>query len=332
MVFNALVPIRLVENARKVFPNLPGRTSLSEQVDEQIECIREEVAAVISEAAEQDSTKFSLQADGWKSRLIKRDNYVCVILSWVDRSWKPRSACIAVEEFRPPRTGKRYHELFKESLEKVGLLPQHLVSAVSDHESAVRLGMKLLCPETAIGCGCHFTQLLFKHSFPTKRQCSGTDSSSESESSSSSSSSSEEEVPVGQAKASRKDPEHVSMQNAMKPLLKRFRRLLQYFVVNPDQYRQLEEEAKQRKLAWVCFQRETATRWSSTLALLETVCLNRSAINVCKELPGQKRLVCFHISLFEVFFAFRIASHDIAFQYITSKYFSRQKTPNRVED
>ena len=169
MCLRALVPVRTVEHARKVFSSLPGRTALSEQVSQQIKDIRAEVESVVQEAADQ-SCRFALQADTWKSRLVKRDHYLAVILTWVGPDSVHHSACIDVSEMTPPRNGAKYADMLGQALDKVGLTPEHLVAAVSDHEGAIRVGMRSLCQDGAIGCGCHLTQLLFKHALPSRRQ------------------------------------------------------------------------------------------------------------------------------------------------------------------
>ena len=57
-----------------------------------------------------------------------------------------------------PRSGEAYHAAFTEALERVGLTPADLVAGLSDHEGAVRKGLRLL-GAPLVGCGCHAIQL-----------------------------------------------------------------------------------------------------------------------------------------------------------------------------
>ena len=70
MVLEALVPVRSVEQANKIFPMLGGRSNLGKEVRQQVEDIKLEISAVVAEAKEA-GCKFALSTDSWKSKTVK---------------------------------------------------------------------------------------------------------------------------------------------------------------------------------------------------------------------------------------------------------------------
>lgn len=124
-----------------------------------------------------------------------------------------------------------------------GLSEEDVYVSLSDHEPAVRAGLRTL-GMPGIGCGCHAIQLSVKHSLPALRQkrpqmASDSESDSGSSTSSSSTSSSHGEKEAGpaqpaQARPGRKaDPAAQACKEALKEPFKRYCSMLREIVHNP---------------------------------------------------------------------------------------------------
>ena len=169
----------------------------------------------------------------------------------------------------------------------MGLVLDDITCVLTDHESAVRAAAR--------GCVCHALQLPMKHCLPPLRNrntgaapssgSSSSDSSNSSSASSSSSTSSSNRAPRGR----RRDPEHVAMQAALAPLVKKARKLLKWFLHNADECIFMEEQAKQNNLSFISFRRETATRWSSTQDMMMSLVRNAPAIQVYVQIQGRSK-------------------------------------------
>ena len=202
--------------------------------------------------------------------------------------------------------GDRYTELFKKALESVELTPEHIQASVSDHEGAIRKGLRGL-GAPLIGCGCHCLQLCCKHALPdlkerTKKRksaaakldsdSSSSDTSDESSSSSSSSSSeaevAEKKAPMapGGVKGPKGDPASVECKAKLKESFSRYRSIVRYFASHDDMYNEMYSAAAQAEVPCVAYQHETPTRWSSALLQIVSVIRNNAAhalLRFCSE-------------------------------------------------
>jgi hypothetical protein len=79
---------------------------------------------------------------------------LAVLVTWCDASWDIQEVCAYVKALPAPRTGEAYHGAFVEALEAVGLEATDVLAGLSDHEGAVRKGLRLL-GVPLVGCGCH---------------------------------------------------------------------------------------------------------------------------------------------------------------------------------
>ena len=93
---------------------------------------------------------------------------MAVQLSWVGRDWSANEVCIYLAPLDAPRNGEAYCKAFGDGLAKVGLDAKDLTAGVSDHEGALRKGLRLL-GVPLVGCGCHTLQLVVKHVLPPLR-------------------------------------------------------------------------------------------------------------------------------------------------------------------
>ena len=169
MVLGALMPVNLIDDMhlRAVLdPRLPGLAhggKLQEEVDCVVQGLRDEVARRVAEAKEQ-GCRFCISADGWKPRMKIRRSYVAVYLHWVDNTWTRNAVCAGVQETHPPRTGELYRDTFLTILDDLDLETKDLSCGMSDHEGAIRKGLRLLTSAgrslPLVGCGCHAAQLL----------------------------------------------------------------------------------------------------------------------------------------------------------------------------
>ena len=110
----------------------------------------------------------------------------CVFAFWISSKKQTCAEAFLVQDKHIRSTSRL--------LKDMGLSTSDLIGACSDHESAIRAGLRgLEC--ALIGCGAHAIQLAIKHAVPplrpprkaAKRQQRGTSSSSSSDTSSSSS-------------------------------------------------------------------------------------------------------------------------------------------------
>ena len=160
MVLEALVPVRAVEQANKIFPMLGGRSNLGKEVRQQVEDIKLEISAAVAEAKEA-GCKFALSTDSWKSKTVKHRHFICILLDWVSTCWGRFSTCVHVSEIRAPRTAEKYQEHIRAALEEMGLVLDDITCVLTDHESAVRAAARSF--NNALGCACHALQLPMKH-------------------------------------------------------------------------------------------------------------------------------------------------------------------------
>ena len=169
LVLGALKEVSLIDNdyLRAVLqdriPGLAHSSRLQEEVDSVVGDLRAEVQKRVGEAAKQGA-KFVLSADSWKPRMRVRRSYVAVYLHWVCPETRKREAvCAGVRQTHPPRNGECYRDAFLEVLGDLLLEPSHLCCGMSDHEGAIRRGLRLLEPIPGqalplVGCGCHAAQ------------------------------------------------------------------------------------------------------------------------------------------------------------------------------
>ena len=303
MVFGAMLPVRLVKD-RYVRSALAGRLkglggeaplrNAMSQVEEQLRSsVRESIAS-----AKEKGARFVLSGDTWKPKMKRRRHFLAVHLNWTSEAWSICSACIHVCIADAPRTGERYKQWFTEALAAVGLTTDDLLCTMSDHESALRCGLRLLGKPT-VGCSCHAIQLGCKHALPSLRSNkkkknkvpAGSDDSSESSdsdtsssSSSDSSSSEESEVkqqqpqgPAPKPRGRKPDEAAAAMRQMLEAPFKRYRTIVKWFAANDDAYNQMVDDAKQGGLEMCAFAHETPTRWSSGLGQLVTVIRNTPA-------------------------------------------------------
>ena len=287
---DALTPVRLVDHARMVSPELAERKKMTAVLDTVTDDVAAEVHHAIDEA-KGSGCRFAVQIDGWKTKTRRTRHYGAVLLNWCAPSWRPYQACIDMVRLKGKRDGKLYYEVTMEALRKVGLTPAHLVAALSDHEGAVRSGMRML-GTNAVGCGCHAFQLSIKHALPPRRgrYAANTSSSSASTSSSPSSSSSgsaASPAPAAPApRPSRRDPAHITMQASMRPIVKRARALVTFYVRNTQAHDHIETDASLPlpPLPFRAFTLDSDTRWSSTQTMWMSVVDNAAAHNVTRAL------------------------------------------------
>ena len=107
MVLGQLLPVRAVEAGRKVFPQLSGKTALQTEVECQIKEIKMELASCIGKARE-FGCKFAVSCDSWKTKCVRQQHYVCLLMDWVDASFERKSCCAYVAEISAPRTASKY--------------------------------------------------------------------------------------------------------------------------------------------------------------------------------------------------------------------------------
>ena len=141
------------------------------------------------ESAKRDYSRFALSADSWKTKGKKRRHYHAVFLSWANASWELEEICAGVVELQSPRNWAKYKEVTFKLLADIGVQPDDVWVAVSDHEGAIRKGLRMSGFQM-LGCCCHGLQLPIKHVIPSKRPKKSERSKIHDDSSSSSSSSS----------------------------------------------------------------------------------------------------------------------------------------------
>ena len=167
IVLGALREVDLIDDPHvraALTPRLPGlahEDRLQKEVDGCVESIRVEVQKKVQEA-KAGAAKFCISSDAWKPKMRLRRSYVAVYLNWINASWEAESVCCGVRETFAPRTGDNYRDQFLACLEAVGLSPGDLSCGLSDHEGAIRKGLRLLTdganPLPLVGCGCHCAQ------------------------------------------------------------------------------------------------------------------------------------------------------------------------------
>ena len=115
--------------------------------------------------AKRDGVKFTIQGDDWKPKMRRRRHYLATFLSWVTLAFEYVEVCALVVPLGFERNGEHYKAAYKLALAAVGLEVSDLLCSVSDHEGAVRKGLRLL-GSPSVGCGCHAIQLGPKHVLP----------------------------------------------------------------------------------------------------------------------------------------------------------------------
>ena len=283
--------VRSCEHARCVIPGLAGRRLLTAFLDQVTEDVTSEVHEALTTGKDK-GCRFAIQVDGWKTKTSRTRHYGAVLVTWCDVTWQPRQACIGVYCLRGPRTGELYRDIMLEAMSRFGIEKRHLVAGLSDHEGAVRRGIRFLATNS-VGCGCHALQLCVKHAVPSRGRRHGVASSSSSSNSSSSISEPSSFSP-GAAGCdqnpspvqSRRDPAHTAVQDAMKPIAKRTRSLVQFYIHNTKAHDNIEADAKHGGHPFRSFVLDTDTRWSSTQAMWATVVDNAAAHNATRGVRG----------------------------------------------
>ncbi len=171
-----LLPPHLLDGASgikkfldKHVPGTCGPKKLAEIIDQVNADILEDVRDILA-GAKEDGCQFVIQGDSWKPKMKRRRHYLAVMCSWVDGNFNFNEVCIGVRALGAPRTGERYAEAFRSVLGTVGLVATDLLAGVSDHEGAIRKGLRLLSDLPLVGCGCHGLQLAPKHVLPDPRK------------------------------------------------------------------------------------------------------------------------------------------------------------------
>ena len=311
MVLGELVPIRLVIPASSVCKGLAGKEVLLKTVEQQIDDIIQDIRELVKTGIEQN-VRFSIGADAWKTKGRTRiRHFGAVILWWTDRNFEEHEACIGVQRMMGSRNGEAYRDLMLKALETVGLQPEDLLGGVSDHEGAIRRGIRLL-GIPGIGCGCHAVQLIAEHSLPPFKKKKPVQPQVQEESSSSEAEGEAEETDQtedleseagdpssaapasGPAAAARppggpQDARRREIQRMMEPIVKRMRETVKFFTKNEAAADALELDAKHNGKELVAFATETECRWSSTLLSWITVIRNAEAVNLTIHLNKKER-------------------------------------------
>ena len=223
------------------------RTKLQQVVDEVVADIKVDVKDDVQKA-KTSGAQFCVQGDTWKPKMKRRKHYLAVLLTWVSKEWEVEERCIHVKDMPKPRTHKEYHAAFVEALANVGLTSGDLICTVSDHEGAIRKGLRLL-DVPSVGCGCHAFQLPVKHIVPPLKKKGDADvitaSDSESEGSSSAADSASE--------AANQEPlDHCEERQALiafyTPLNNKVRALVKWYVHHEDNTNELEGNSKKQGL------------------------------------------------------------------------------------
>jgi len=319
VVLGALQPVGLVSNkyVRTVLtrrmPGLGAETTLQAEVDQTIRDIQAEVREELS-AAKSAGCKFVISADCWKPKMKRRRHYCAVYLNWCSQDFEHKTVCIGAPVLGAPRNGERYRDAMLEALRLGGLTADDVLIGLSDHEGAVRRGMRLLLGATTdlkighnlVGCGCHAFQLAPKHGLPPLRpkkkasqsamaaaEASDEDDDGGSSDGSGSDQSEEEELRGGDAddgapparRGRKADPEHSRMQELLREPFAKYRATVKYYIQHEDDYNNMEEDAQTNKpqpLPFCAYATETPCRWSSSLSALVTVIHNNQASGVSR--------------------------------------------------
>ena len=170
----------------------------------------------------------------------------------------------------------------RQALAVAGLEKADIVAGVSDHEGAVRKGLRLL-GVPLVGCGCHAVQLAPKHLLPQRPARAARESSSSG--SGSSETTSEVAAPARPRQAS---PERQRLTALLREPLARSRRLVRHYGKNGDHFRELEADATEAHAPFKAFATETVTRWNSTLELLSRELFNDRALAVSAAKRGER--------------------------------------------
>jgi hypothetical protein len=201
IVLGALQPVRLISDACvrtvicKYVQGVGGKTRLQAEVDENTTDIKVEVKEVLARA-KAEGCRFVISGDTWKPKMRRRAHYLAIYINWCSAEWEHKTVCLSANPLPAPRTGEAYQQAFAAALAESGLELSDIVCSLSDHEGAIRKGLRDLGP-ASVGCGTHAFQLCPKHGLPPLREknqgapAAASDESSDSDSSSSSSSSSD---------------------------------------------------------------------------------------------------------------------------------------------
>jgi hypothetical protein len=301
IVLGALQPVRLISDACvrtvicKYVQGVGGKTRLQAEVDQNTTDIQVEVKEVLARA-KAEGCRFVISGDTWKPKMRRRAHYLAIYINWCSAEWEHRTVCLSANPLPAPRTGEAYQQAFAAALAGAGLELSDLVCSLSDHEGAIRKGLRDLGP-ASVGCGTHAFQLCPKHGLPPLREknqgapAAASDESSDSDSSSSSSSSSDPAAapaaagapaaaaagdPAAAAAAGapaapprkrgrKKDPDHLTMQSELARPFKQFRSTVKWYVNNDDAYNAMEADCRAEELPFMAYVSETPTRWSSGL-------------------------------------------------------------------
>ena len=316
MVLEELVPVRKAcsKGGRRFFrkwcKGMSGTTKLHNVVKEVVTGIRTEVKTVVEEAKRKGTMPmFALQGDTWKPKMRRRKHYLAVILSFIDPTkFEFVEVCIHVGEMKGPRTGSAYANEFKKAPSEVELVPEDLVSTNSDHEGAVRKGLREMRGTSqgegagvpSVGCACHAFQLPVKHVIPPLKPKSQKDApadakdapatASDDDSTSSSDASnaaSDSDVSVSSEDTESDVPPRVAHQQErakltaeLEPLIKKARQIVKFFIGNDDILNNVSEHALETNTPFSSFVAETPTRWSSSLMSWVRLLFNHKAMKI----------------------------------------------------
>ena len=246
------------------------------------------------EGALASGCKFTLGADGWKSKGSNRKHFLAVLAWWTGLHWEQNVACLGVEELVEKCDHAYYMQAIDKVVRRMGVTLESTVAFISDHEGALRLATSK-AGYCVLGCFCHGVQLPPRHVLPPTKVRSpaivaDVESSSESSSDSSTDSSSEGEAEVGPPAAGAKRKRRVyepdeceRLRNAYTPLFAKSRAIIKWHVNNDTEYNATEKEARDQNRPFKRFCRETATRWSSQQDSLCSVVYNDKALKKKKQ-------------------------------------------------
>ncbi|CAE8603292.1 unnamed protein product, partial [Polarella glacialis] len=253
IVLGALQPVRLISDACvrtvicKYVQGVGGKTRLQAEVDQNTTDIRVEVKEVLARA-KAEGCRFVISGDTWKPKMRRRAHYLAIYINWCSAEWEHRTVCLSANPLPAPRTGEAYQQAFAAALAGAGLELSDLVCSLSDHEGAIRKGLRDLGP-ASVGCGTHAFQLCPKHGLPPLRE----------ENQGAPAAASDEK------RGRKKDPDHLTMQSELARPFKQFRSTVKWYVNNDDAYNAMEADCRAEELPFMAYVSETPTRWSSGL-------------------------------------------------------------------
>ncbi|CAE8595608.1 unnamed protein product, partial [Polarella glacialis] len=261
IVLGALQPVRLISDACvrtvicKYVQGVGGKTRLQAEVDENTADIQVEVKEVLARA-KAEGCRFVISGDTWKPKMRRRAHFLAIYINWCSAEWEHKTVCLSANPLPAPRTGEACQRAFAAALAGAGLELSDLVRSLSDHEGAIRKGLRDLGP-ASVGCGTHAFQLCPKHGLPPLREKN-------------------QGAPAAppRKRGRKKDPDHLTMQSELARPFKQFRSTVKWYVNNDDAYNAMEADCRAEELPFMAYVSETPSRWSSGLDCAVSVLRN----------------------------------------------------------